>query len=179
MRNALQEQLLKAGLAKKSKVDQIAREQIKQRQGKAPPPHKDEQADAERLRQERVERDRALAAERNAQVRAQELRAQARQIVEQNKLPTEGEVEYRFTDGNAIRSLLVTEAVRGQLAKGSLAIARHDQRYAIIPQAAADKVEARDATMIVVNHARSAAPSSDADDDEYYSQFKVPDDLVW
>ena len=36
MRNPLQDQLLKAGLVKKGKVDQVAREQSKQRQGKAP-----------------------------------------------------------------------------------------------------------------------------------------------
>lgn len=179
MRNALQEQLLKAGLAKKSKLDQVARDQVKQRQGKAPAPARDEQADAERLRQERVERDRALAAERNAQARLQELRAQARQIIEQHKLPAGGEVEYRFTDGNAIRSLLVTDAVRAQLAKGSLAIARHGDRYVIVPHAVAVKVEERDAAMIVVNHARGDAPAGEDADDAFYSQFKVPDDLVW
>ena len=37
MRNPLQEQLLKACLVKKSKVAEVAREQAKQRHGKAPP----------------------------------------------------------------------------------------------------------------------------------------------
>ena len=52
MRNPLQEQLLKAGLAKKSKLDQVAREQEKQRRGKAAPAASAEQADAGRARQE-------------------------------------------------------------------------------------------------------------------------------
>ena len=45
--NPLQEQLLKAGLAKKGKVDQIAREQAKARHGKgATVPAADEKVDA-------------------------------------------------------------------------------------------------------------------------------------
>jgi uncharacterized protein YaiL (DUF2058 family) len=179
MRNPLQEQLLKAGLAKKSKVDQVAREQVRQRHAKAPPPPDEGKAALERARLEKVEHDRALSAERNAQARALELRAQARQIVEQNRVAADGAVEYRFTDGGVIRSLLVSDAVRRQLASGSLVIASHDGAYAIIPRAAAVKVDARDPAMIVLDHARSAPTQSDAADDAWYSRFKVPDDLEW
>jgi hypothetical protein len=52
MRNPLQEQLLKAGLAKKSKLDQVAREQAKQRHAKSAPAANNEQAEAERVRLE-------------------------------------------------------------------------------------------------------------------------------
>ena len=180
MRNPLQDQLLKAGLVKKSQVAQAAREQAKQRQGKAPAGPTDEQREAERVRAERVERDRALAAERNAQARAHEQRAQARQIVETQRLRAAGEIEYRFVDGHAIRSLLVDAAQRTQLAVGALVIARHGEGYALLPRAAADKVRERDASMIVLDHAHAdptAVPASD--DDAYYAQFKVPDDLIW
>jgi len=178
-RNPLQEQLLKAGLAKKSKLDQVAREQAKQRNAKSAPSPNTDHADAERVRLEKVERDRALSSERNAQARALELRAQVRQIVEQNKLKPEGEIDYRFTHDGVIRSVLVTDAVRRQLANGSLVIACHDTGYAIIPRAAAEKIEARDASMIALDHRRTPPPASDATDDDYYSQFKVPDDLIW
>lgn len=179
MRNPLQEQLLKAGLAKKSKVDQVAREQARQRHGKSAPAPTIDHTDAERVRLEKVERDRTLSAERNAQARALELRAQVRQIVEQNRLKPEGEIDYRFTHDGVIRSVLVTDAMRRQLAKGSLVIACHDAGYAIIPRAVAEKVEARDASMIALDHGRTPPPASEAADDDYYRQFKVPDDLVW
>jgi uncharacterized protein YaiL (DUF2058 family) len=178
MRNALQDQLLKAGLAKKSKLDQVAREQTKQRHAKSAPSPSAEDIDAQRLAREKAERDRALQAERNAQAKAQELRAQARQIIEQNTLPPEGDSEYRFADGSAIRSLLVSAAIRKQLSRGSVVIARLGDSYALIPRAAADKVAARDPAFIVVDHAGSASAGGD-DDDEHYSQFVVPDDLVW
>ena len=179
MRNPLQEQLLKAGLVKKSKVAEVAREQVKQRHGKAPPAPSAEQAEAERVRLEKAERDRALAAERNAQARLHEQRAQARQIVEQNKLKLVGEIAYAFTDEGVIRNVLVDDAVRKQLASGALAIVRHDQGYAVVPRAAADKVYARDAAMVVLDHGKADGSSADSADDDYYSQFKVPDDLIW
>jgi uncharacterized protein len=179
IRNPLQEQLLKAGLAKKSKVDQAAREQARQRNAKTTPAPDADAAAAERARQEKIERDRALSAERNAQARTQELRAQIRQIVAQNKLEPSGETEYRFVDGAAIRSLQVTDAVRRQLASGALVIVRYDAGYAIVPRAASEKIEARDPAMIVLDHRRTPEVAAPADDDDYYRRFQVPDDLIW
>ena len=46
--NPLQEQLLKAGLVKKSKVAEVAREQLKARHGKRPADPNDIRRDAER-----------------------------------------------------------------------------------------------------------------------------------
>jgi uncharacterized protein YaiL (DUF2058 family) len=179
MRNPLQEQLLKAGLVKKSKVAEVVREQAKQRHGKAASAPSAEQSEAERVRLEKVERDRALAAERNAQARLHEQRAQVRQIVEQHQLKREGEIAYGFTDEGKIKNVLVNESVRAQLATGALVIVRHDQGYAVIPRAAAEKVYARDAAMVVLDHGKPSAHNTDGEDDDYYSQFKVPDDLIW
>jgi uncharacterized protein YaiL (DUF2058 family) len=179
MRNPLQEQLLKAGLVKKDKVAKVVREQTKQREGKAPVSADAERIDAQRIQAERAERDRAIAAERNAQAQAKEVRAQIRQIVETNKVKREGEIHYRFSDGNAIKSLLVNEALRKQLASGALVIARHDAGYELLPRAAADKVYARDAAMIVLDHDRANSTDGSSEDDEYYKQFQVPDDLIW
>jgi len=179
MRNPLQEQLLKAGLAKKGKVDQAAREQAKQRQGKATTSAPAEKIDTQRLQAEKAERDRALAAERNAQAHAREVAAQVRQIVEANKVKREGEISYRFTDNEKIHSLLVNEALRTQLAKGGLVIVRSGDDYELLPRAAADKIRERDAAAIVLDHGPKIESTPASEDDEFYSQFKVPDDLIW
>lgn len=179
MRNPLQEQLLKAGLAKKGKVDQIARDQAKQRQGKPVAAETAEKIDTQRLQAERAERDRALAAERNAQAHAREIAAQVRQIIDANKVKREGEISYRFNDGDKIHSVLVNEALRTQLAKGTLVIARSGDRYELLPRAAADKIRERDASAIVLDHGQAANSTPASDDDAFYSQFKVPDDLIW
>jgi uncharacterized protein YaiL (DUF2058 family) len=178
MRNLLQDQLLKAGLVKKSKVAQVVREQTKQRHSKAPVAADTDKVDVERLKAERAERDRVLAAERNAQARNHERSAQIRQIVDTHKISAEGDIDYRFTDAGKIRSVLVNPTLRAQLASGALVIARHGDGYALIPRAAAEKVYERDAAMIVLDHARNQATGK-TDDDAYYDRFKVPDDLIW
>ena len=133
--NPLQEQLLKAGLVKKSKVAEVAREQVRARHGKGPVEPGEIQREAERVRAEKAERDRALEAARKAEARISELRAQARQIIRDKKVPRAG-----------------------------------------------DKVRERDPALVVLDHGQAAGAAPDAassDDDAYYAQFKVPDDLVW
>lgn len=180
--NPLQEQLLKAGLVKKSKVAEVAREQNKARHAKVPPTPSEIQLEAERARADKAERDRMLAADQKARRRIAELAAQARQIIEDKKLSRSGEVEYRFTVDGTIRTLLVNEEQRKMLASGALVIARLGDRYEVLPRVAADKVRERDASMIVLDHGLDAGTGSsagNAEDDAYYAQFKVPDDLDW
>jgi uncharacterized protein len=178
--NPLQEQLLKAGLVKKSKLAEVAREQNKARHGKGPAAPSEIQRDAERARAEKAERDRALEAERKAQARTAELRAQARQIVADRKVPRTGEVEYRFTADGAIRTVLVNDDLKKKLSTGVLVIVRVDDRYELLPRVAADKVRERDAGMIVLDHGQgSEVAATTSEDDDYYAQFKVPDDLMW
>lgn len=180
--NALQEQLLKAGLVKKSKVAEVAREQNKARHAKRPSEFAEIHVEAERARAEKAERDRALAADHKAKSRVTELRAQARQIIEDKKLPHVGEIEYRFTANGAIRTLLVDEDLRKMLSSGAAVIACVSGRYEVLPRAAGDKVREREASLIVLDH-RSGDPSKpsaeSSEDDAYYAQFKVPDDLAW
>ena len=180
--NALQEQLLKAGLAKKSKAAEAAREQEKARRGDAPSASAELQRDAERAREEKVERDRALAAAQKAEAQAKALRAQARQITLDKRIAVKGDIEYRYPLDGAIRSLLVDEAARRQLANGQLVVVRFDEGVALLPRLAAAKVRERAPELIVLDNrsAADAAPTAgDSEDEAYYAQFTVPDDLVW
>ncbi len=180
--NPLQEQLLKAGLVKKSKVAEVAREQNKARHGKGPAQLSEIQLEAERSRIEKAERDRALAAEHKARIRITELAVQARQIIADKKVPRAGEIEYRFSADGAIRTVLVTDELRKMLSSGTLVIARLGDRYELLPRAAGEKVRERDAGMIVLDHGQQsgAEPAAESsEDDAYYAQFTVPDDLAW
>ncbi len=181
MRNPLQEQLLKAGLVKKDKAAKIVRDQAKQRQGKAPAAPAEDSVDARKLQAERAERDRALAAERNAEARAKEIRARVRQIIETTKVKRDGDSAYRFPDGEKIASIFINDSLRAQLASGALVIARAGDGYELIPRMPADKIHARAPDMIVLDHGRKdgEAKQSEEDIDDYYKQFVVPDDLIW
>ncbi len=178
----LQEQLIKAGLAKKSKAAEVARAQDKARHGKAPSDGNDIQREAERMRGEKAERDRALEAARKAEARINEMRAQARQIIQDKKVPRTGDSEYRFTADGAIRTLLVNDDLRRKLSAGALVIVRLGDRYELLPRPAADKVRERDASLVALDHGQPAGTgpaASSSEDDAYYARFKVPDDLVW
>ncbi|HOV95969.1 MAG TPA: DUF2058 domain-containing protein [Thermomonas sp.] len=178
--NPLQQQLLKAGLVKKSKVAEVAREQHVAHHAKATKTPSEIQQEAERARAEKTDRDRALQAERKAHARNAELRAQARQIIEDKKQPRTGELEYRFSTGDAIRTLRVNEDLRKKLAAGVLVIVQLGERFELLPRAAADKVRERAPEWIVLDHGTSTAPAaSHSEDDAYYAQFVVPDDLIW
>lgn len=187
--NALQAQLLKAGLVKKSQVSQVAHQQAKARVEKHDPKAaaiaaEAEQARlaAEKARLEKIERDRQIAAERNAQRRAGELRAQARQIIADKKVVARGEAEYRFNDGEAIRTLLLSEAARRQVIDAALVIVRDGEGYSLLPRPAAVQVRERAPELVVLDNAGRdyVEPSTgNADDDAYYAQFQVPDDLMW
>jgi len=183
--NPLQEQLLKAGLVKKSKVAEVAREQHIARHARAPATPSEIAQEAERVRSEKTERDRALAAVLKAQARVTELRAQARQIIEDKHVPGAGDRDYRFSADGSIRALLVDHTQSTQLASGGLVIARMGDRHVLLPRAASEKVRERDAGLIILDHgvgvasAGEPAAATASEDDAYYAQFKVPDDLVW
>jgi uncharacterized protein len=181
-RNPLQEQLLKAGLVKKNAVDQVARQQQKARAGKAAP-MATAHVDAERLRAERAERDRALEAERKAAREAAEREARVRQIIEAHRVEAGDEGDYRYQDGGLIRSLRIGERQRGQLARGTLALARLGDSAALVDRETAVRLrELAPAVLLVDNAGTSAAPKAEPDpdsDEAFYARFEVPDDLVW
>ncbi len=180
--NPLQQQLLKAGLVKKSKAAEVAREQHLAHHAKSAQTQTDAQREAERARAGKAEHDRALEAQRKAQARSRELHAQARQIIADKHVAQAGEQDYRFAAGDAIRSVRVDDALRKQLASGALVIAQSGECYALLPRNAASKVRDRAPELIVLDHGQAAsdtAASSTSEDDAYYAQFTVPDDLMW
>lgn len=178
MRNPLQEQLLKAGLVKKGKVAEVAREQARARHGKQPAGPSETQQEAERARREKAERDRALSQARNEEARANERRAQARQLIADGRVAPAGKRDYRFQADGAIRTVHVDDAQARALATGALVIARLDAGYVLLTRALAARVRERDPEAIVVDHGDvdDSACSDGAYDDP---RFAVPDDLIW
>lgn len=93
-----------------------------------------------------------------------------------------GNIGFNFTDNNLIKKIDVDKLTQTQLINGRLAIARlvndsnGENEYAIIPASVADKIAQRDASCIVLNSALSA---EEAEEDDPYADFKVPDDLMW
>ena len=180
MGNTLQDQLKKAGLANAKQAAKAKRAQgHKQREQQRGVLVEDEATVLAREAQAlKVEKDRALNAERQAVREAREVQAQIVELVNLNRVTGRGDIDYGFTDGGAIRTLHLNEDDRAAAVAGRLAVVRLDgkpDRYELVPRAVAKKIAERDASRIVVMNDRD---TRDEIDDEY-AGYEVPDDLMW
>lgn len=186
MSKSLHEQLLKAGLVDKKKVDQLAREKNKAKKG--PKKKKadkgkldDSKALALREAQEKAARDRQLN-EARAQAQADKaVAAQVKQLVETHRQKKEaGETPYRFKDGKKIHTLMVSEAMAKLLFSGQLVVVRWGEGFELLPADAAAKVAERNSDIVIARP--TEAQSSDEpkkDEDDPYADYQIPDDLMW
>lgn len=178
MGNSLQDQLLAMGLTNQKKAKAAEKEKKKNaknaRKGEEVVDHV--KVAAEKARQEKLERDKALNAEKKAQDEAKAIAAQIKQLIQMNAISAEGEVAYNFTAGKKIKKVHVTEDIQDRLSRGKLAIAGLDNTYVVIPLGVADKIRQRDeACFIYIAENTSQEP----DEDDPYADYQIPDDLMW
>ncbi len=178
MGNSLLDQLKKAGLvdekqAKKG-LQEKRRQERRQRKNKTNVSGEEKR----RLRQiqaEKAKRDRELNLQRKQQAELKAGQAQIDQLIEMNRRSGhEGDVPYNFTDGKIIKTIHVSEAIHKQLGLGRLVIARLKGGYELVPAAVAEKICLRDKTRVI----QCGGPRQ-SDEDDYYADYKVPDDLMW
>lgn len=182
--SSLQEQLLKAGLVDKKKLDQVKKEkQKKAKSGRKGQGGNDDQIrQAAKLEQARkIERDRELNRQKQSTANSKAVRAQIRQLIELNKIDRAGgEISYSFVDGKKIRKIYVTEGLQKQLVEGRLGIARYQRdgilAFELVPVAIAQKIAERDEKSVIMQK-----PSSDqgGQADDPYADYQIPDDLMW
>lgn len=182
MAGSLFDQLKKAGLVDEKKAQKAKKEkyqQTKQKKGKKGAVQQSDAAQlAQQAAQQKAERDRQLNQERQ---KAQEHKANiaaVRQLIESNRLNGyEGDVAYNFVDDQAVKTLNVNSKTHRELVAERLRIARFDGGYALIPQETAEKVAQRDAQVLIALSVTDESISKE--DQAYYAQFEIPDDLVW
>jgi uncharacterized protein YaiL (DUF2058 family) len=188
---SLADQLLKAGIADKKQVKkaQTAKRrenaqknaQVKQLGKKARRQLQEQQAaqksaEEQRMLNEKVARDRELNRQKNAAAQAKALQAQIKQLVNMNEVKREGDVAYRFVDGGKTETIYVNALLKRQLSKGQLAIVKLADNYQLVSALVAEKINSRDASVVVSLHDRVA----DAEDgDDPYADYKIPDDFDW
>lgn len=170
---------MKAGLADEKKAKAIRQEKRKKRkqQPKGAVEVNETQQRIEQARAEKAERDRQLNLERQKQAEQKAIQAQIRQLVETNKLDrSKTEEEYQFVDGKKIKKILVDATMVDQLSRGRLAIVRLGESYEVVAEGVARKIMERDEQAVLVLHERKA---DDADEDDPYAGYEIPDDLMW
>lgn len=176
---SLQDQLLKAGIVDQKKAKQIKQEQRKEARSR---PKGQVQLDeskeqARRSIAEKVQRDRELNKQQQAEAEKKAVQAQITQLIRMNRIDRQsGDVAYQFTDGSKIKKIYVTRKLQDELSKGRLAIARLGESYELLPAPAAQKIMQRDEQTIVLLISNNNVEVDEADP---YADYQIPDDLMW
>lgn len=181
---SLQEQLLKAGLADKKKSQQIKQEKRKKDKIKRTQKRVDvdeTKLSVEQQIEEKKARDRALNQKAKEEAERKAIAYQILQIIQLNKIDIKnGDISFNFTHDNIIKRVHVDARTQQALHDGKLAIVSYQDGYEIIPMPAAEKIAQRDAdTVVYVSDNDAQQNASTSDEDDWYADFKVPDDLMW
>jgi uncharacterized protein YaiL (DUF2058 family) len=184
MTNALQEQLLKAGLATKEQIEKAnqprrpRKHHKKQSQNKSrhtKPAHKKatdgmdlKDAFAARRREEQKE----VAQKKADSARRKANKEKINQLIKKNALDTKGgEFEYQFIVGSSIKKIWVTEAQKLLLLEGKVGVTFLGSKRCLIPLSVIDEIRQLDPKKVI----SLASAENSPEEDEHI----VPDDLVW
>ncbi len=181
MGNALQEQLLKAGLVDKNKANRAKSQKhkkLKQQRNSKQGVVDEAKLLAEKAIREKAERDRELNRKRNEAAQQKAIIAQIKQLIESNRLPKGNgdDLAYNFEDNRTVKRIFVPEEVHDGLTRGKLAIVKFDTQYDVVPAPIADKIKLRDEKYIIL---RNDPSKEDEQEDDFYADYEIPDDLMW
>jgi uncharacterized protein len=187
MKNQLQEQLLKAGLVNANQLRTAKTQknkQVKQQQHNKTLSADEVKEQAQQARMEQAAKDRELNEQRKQEEARKQISAQIKQLIEHNRLPQDKSIAdqfddslaYHFTDNNKVKALYVSKIMREQIAEGRLAIVKLGQHYEVVPAETAQKIKARDESVIIV----FIEPNQSIEkNDDPYAAYQIPDDLMW
>lgn len=175
-KNALQAQLLKAGLVDNKKAKKISKQsEHAKRTGD------DINIEAKKAlaatQAKKVEKDQKLNQEKQKVLEDKMLNANIVQMIKQHQIEdTQGEVDYQFVDHSKIKKIHITQKLYEQIVAGHVVIARLEDSYALLPRPLADRINAKLEGFIVVSNDKSDA---ELDEDDPYAAYVIPDDLMW
>lgn len=178
MAKTLQEQLRLAGLANQKQVVKARKaKNTKEKMQRKGAVVIDEAGDLVKQQEaEKLAKDRALNDARNRAAEERAVQAQILQMTELNAIFERGDVEFSYDNDGKIRNLFVTTEIRQALVKGILAIVGTGKSETIVPSKVARKIAERDSGWILLMNSKS---DLDAEPDDEYAGYEIPDDLMW
>jgi len=178
VKNALQAQLLKAGLVDNKK----AKKSTKQAQHGQRTGQNDDtalKAEIDRAKQEKLAKDQALNLEKQNILEEKALKASIIQMIKHHKVKEiEGDITYQFIDEGKIKKVYLSQQVYNALVSGSLVVAKDQDSYAYLPKALAEKIDQKMQGFILVNN-NSEKNDQTTDEEDPYAAYVIPDDLMW
>lgn len=178
---SLQEQLLKAGVADKSKAKQARAEKRKQKKRKQPIDNAAKAAAQEALAAKQA-KDRELNQQQNAIKQERSIAAQVKQLIELNKQPrSKGETLLNFTHDNKIKRMYVTDAQHKGVLAAKLAVVLLDDEYELVPIVVAEKIAERapQSVAYIAELDQAGTEEVTEENEDWYADYEIPDDLTW
>jgi uncharacterized protein YaiL (DUF2058 family) len=182
MAKSLQEQLMGSGLIDKKKAKTIQKEKrIKRKQlPKGHSPDDKNKEYLEKLKQEKIEKDKELNKKRVEESEKKALKAQVKQLITSNEIKRiSGEIAFQFTDNKKIKRIYLGQEHYDHLVRGLLAIANINEEYLLVPRGVAKKIIERDAQAICYLYEKEMTKQQALEEDDPYKGFEIPDDLMW
>jgi uncharacterized protein YaiL (DUF2058 family)/phosphoribosyl-ATP pyrophosphohydrolase len=125
---------------------------------------------------EKAKRDQELNRQQQEKAEQKARAAQIKQLIEATRLPKlTTEDYYNFVDDKKVKRIAVNALMRSKLSNGALAIVSFGGGYEVIPREAAVKIQERDPHRILLLNTHV----EEADEDDPYAAYKIPDDLMW
>ena len=185
MSNALQDQLLKAGLTTEKKIKKEIHSKNKQAKQNKKKKNKRIVIDeskllAQKVDEEKRQRDRELNRQKENAAKQKAITAQIKQLIEMNSADTsKGEVAYNFedtvNDKSVIKKMFVSDELHDQISRGKFAIVKFDDKYSAVPTIVANKIQDRDEKYIILLNESDVTEEID----DAYADYQIPDDLMW
>lgn len=187
MNNPFQDQLLKAGLVTKKQVQKAQqdknRSKKKQQHLKKNARVVDEnKVKLQQAAEEKAKRDRELNRKKQEQAKQKAISIEINQLITSNCLDRDEscEIVYNFEHNKKVKRIYVNQEMKQQIIKGSLGIARIEGRYELVPKSIAEKIQQRNAKRIVLfSDDKHPDTDKEAKQDDSYSEYEIPDDLMW
>lgn len=183
MANALQDQLLKAGLASKQKVRDVKTQKRRDKKSKVDDGSSALKQQIAEQKLAQAKKDKTLNEQRFA---AATEKGQVRGLISEFAkfaitVSRDAELKFNYTLENKIYSVYITDKIQADLLNGTLGIIRHEDKSYIVPHKLAERVK-----LLVPQWCGylwdkaakdSVAQVSGADDP--YADYAIPDDLMW
>lgn len=180
MNNPFQDQLLKAGLVTKHQVQKAKQDKYrekKQQHSKKEIVVDEARRKAQQSAEDKTNRDRELNKKKDEQARQKAISIEINQLIMNNCLVRDEncEIVYNFEHNKKVKRIYINAEMKQKIMQGVLGIARIEGRYELVPKAIAEKIQKRNERRVVIfNDDQHVLNENDP-----YSKYQIPDDLVW
>ena len=176
VKNALQAQLLKAGLVDSKKAKQLSKQSQHARRTGDPSDTEVKKALAD-AQAKKLEKDQKLNQEKQRVIEEKTLRANIIQMIKQHQITnTTGDITYQFIDQSKVKKIYISQNLYDQIVAGHVVIARLEESYALLPRPLADRIDSKMQGFMVVSNTKS---QDEVAEDDPYAAYVIPDDLMW